>query len=138
MIDKIEFDQRLSRSLEFMSNMQLVDGQLPNRFYQSKTGKMLNQYSQDGEYGWSALEISRLMIWLKIVGEHYPEYHEYLDKIVLRWRFCQIIDDCGQLQRKFKSNNTWTVESEGRLGYQQYAGIGFSLWGFNKIGRAHV
>ena len=131
LIEKIEFDQRLSRLLAFMSQMDLVEGQLPNRFYQTKTGKMLNQYSEVGEAGWSALEISRLLIWLKIVGEYYPEYHEYLDKIVLRWHFCQVIDDCGQLKLKTKANNQWQYESEGRLGYQQYAGFGFSLWGFN-------
>lgn len=131
LIDKIEFDQRLSRFLEFVQNMPLAQGKLPNRMYNTKTGQMMDASNRVGEVGWSAIDISRLMVWLKITGEHYPEYREYLDKVILRWHYCDIIDDCGQLYRYNKNGQTWDKQQEGRLGYEEYAGTGFSLWGFN-------
>jgi hypothetical protein len=131
LIDKIEFDQRLSRFLGFIDNMPLVQGKLPNKAYNTKTGQMMDASNRVGEVGWSAIDISRLMVWLKIIGEHYPEYHEYLDKVILRWQYCDIIDDCGQLYRYSKNGQTWHKQQEGRLGYEEYAGTGFALWGFN-------
>lgn len=131
LIDKIEFDQRLSRFLETLAKLELSRGKLPNRFYDVKSGIMLDAASQPGETGWSAVDIGRLMVWLKIIGEYYPEYQEYLDKVILRWQFCQVIDDCGTLYRGLHNGQTWTVQQEGRLGYEGYAGAGYALWGFN-------
>lgn len=119
LIDKIEFDQRLSQFLEFVAKMPLAQGKLPNKNYNTKTGAMLDAANKDGEAGWSATDISRLMVWLKIIGEHYPEYQEYLDKVILRWQYCEVIDDCGQLYRygkqvqRGKSNKTavWDMKS---------------------------
>lgn len=131
LIDKIEFDQRLSQFLEFVAKMPLAQGKLPNKNYNTKTGAMLDAANKDGEAGWSATDISRLMVWLKIIGEHYPEYQEYLDKVILRWQYCEVIDDCGQLYRYGKTGAAWQKQQDGRLGYEEYAGTGFSLWGFN-------
>ena len=131
LIDKVEFDQRLSRFLEFIQDMPLAQGKLPNKMYNTKTGQMMDSSNKVGEVGWSAVDISRLMVWLKITGEHYPEYHEYLDKVILRWQYCEVIDDCGQLYRYNKNGQTWDKQQEGRLGYEEYAGTGFALWGFN-------
>lgn len=131
LIDKIEFDQRLSRVLEFLAKMELADGKLPNKFYNTKNGSMVNANGQPAEAGWSAVDISRLMVWLKIIGEHYPEYHEYLDKVIMRWGFCEVIDHCGTLYKATRNETNWDKKQEGRLGYEEYAGTGFSLWGFN-------
>lgn len=131
LIDKIEFDQRLSRFLETVAALPLSRGKLPNRFYDAKSGVMLDAANQPGEAGWSAVDIGRLLAWLKIIGEYYPEYQEYLDKAVLRWQFCDVLDDCGTLYRGWHDGQAWTVQQEGRLGYEGYAGAGFALWGFN-------
>lgn len=130
LIDKIEFDHRLSRFLETIAKIELNQGKLPNKFYSTKTAAMLNTSNQMGEVGWSAVDISRMLVWLKIIGVYYPEYQEYLDKVVLRWQFCEVIDDCGTLYSSFLSGQSWAVKQEGRLGYEGYAGAGFALWGF--------
>jgi hypothetical protein len=131
LIDKLEFDHRLSRLLAFLGRMELAGGKVPNRVYNTQNGSMVDLSNQVGEAGWSAVDISRLMVWLKIIGERYPEYHEYLDKVVMRWGFCDIIDDCGALFSGIKQEKTLQKRQEGRLGYEDYAGTGYSLWGFS-------
>jgi hypothetical protein len=134
LIDKIEFDQRLSRIFEFMGRMDLVAGQVPNRIYHTKTGLMVDENNQAGQIGWSPSDMNRLLIWMKILGEYYPEYQEYLDKAVLRWRFCNVVPSCKapyhQLKRDVKSE---AVRRESRAGHEMYNNQGFTLWDFTQV-----
>ncbi|MBW1972531.1 MAG: DUF3131 domain-containing protein [Deltaproteobacteria bacterium] len=130
-INRCEFDERLSRLLFTLNNMDLLRGKLPNKVYNTQNGVMVNYANQPGEIGWSAIDLGRLLIWLKIVKERYPVYSEYIDKAILRWSFCDLIDDCGTLYSATKVHNKLTFFQEGRLGYEEYAAKGFQLWGFN-------
>ena len=131
LIKPCEFDERLSTLLDFLNTMDLFFGKLPNKVYNTQTGKMVDYGNQPQEIGWSALDIGRLLIWLAIIKCHYPIYAEYIDKVVLRWNFCDLIDNCGTLYGGIKVHNKIQLYQEGRMGYEEYAAKGFQLWGFN-------
>ncbi|MEY4516646.1 MAG: hypothetical protein RL180_992, partial [Pseudomonadota bacterium] len=133
LIDKLEFDQRLSRVLGFLGSMDLAEKQVPNRIYNTKTGAMVNENNQIGQAGWSAADNSRLLVWLKTVGEYYPEYQEYLDKSVLRWRYCNVVADCQPPYHQLRQKKVTLERVEGRMGYQDYVVPGFTMWGFKQV-----
>ncbi len=130
-IEPCEFDNRLSKLLDFLNTMDLFFGRLPNKVYHTRTGKMVDYSNQPQEMGWSALDLGRLLIWLKIIKCRYPIFAEYIDKAVLRWNFCDVIDNCGSLYGGIKVHNQIQLFQEGRLGYEEYAAKGFQVWGFD-------
>lgn len=130
-IDAREFDLRLSRLLGFLATMDLSQGQLPNKVYNAVSGKMVGFENRPDDIGWSATDIGRLLLWLRIAGQRHPKFQEYADKVVVRWTFCDVIDDCGRLQGTARSNGHVDRYPEGRLGYEQLAGAGYAAWGFD-------
>jgi hypothetical protein len=131
LVDAREFDSRMSRLLKFLNTMDLSEGSLPSKLYNSMTGKMVSYANQPGDIGWSAIEVGRLLTWMKIIGGRYPQYQEYFDKAVLRWNFCQVIDICGAMFGISRENNQRSRYREGRLGYEQVGAAGFAAWGFD-------
>jgi hypothetical protein len=130
LIDAREFDLRLSRLLGFAATMELSGGQMPNKAYHAGTGKMVAFDGRPEDIGWSALDCGRLLLWLRIVAERHPRVAEYADKAVLRWTFCDAIDDCGTLYGTARSGGQVQRYQEGRLGYEQLAAAGYAAWGF--------
>lgn len=129
-IDKMEFDIRLSGLISFLARMPLFNNQLPNKLYNTQSGAEIDFSGKEAETGWSAVELGHLMIWLKIVREKYPEYGEYIDKTILRWDFCDVIDSTGVLYGSSKVKSKIYKYQEGRLGMEEYAAKGFQAWGF--------
>ena len=130
-IDAREFDLRLSRVLGFLGTMDLSNGIAPNKAYHAATGKMVNFGGAQEDIGWSPIDVGRLLLWLKIVGQRHPQYAEYADKVVLRWNFCELVDDCGTLYGTARINGKLERYQEGRLGYEQLAAAGYAAWGFD-------
>lgn len=129
-LDAREFDLRLSRLLGFLGTMDLSGGKLPNKAYHAASGKMVAFDGRPDDIGWSAIDIGRLLLWLRIVAQRHPQYAEYADKVVLRWSFCDVIDDCGTLYGASRAGGQEQRYQEGRLGYEQLAAAGFAAWGF--------
>ncbi|HHL2712534.1 TPA: DUF3131 domain-containing protein [Yersinia enterocolitica] len=130
LINRQEFDQRLTLLLATISHLPLVEGKTPNLLYNTANGQMIDYAHQPKPLGWSAQDIGRLMIGLKVVVRFYPEYAEYLDKVLLRWNFCQIIDGHGELLKSATVNGRFIAKPEGVLGYSEYTAGAFGLWGF--------
>ncbi|MEM6797518.1 MAG: DUF3131 domain-containing protein, partial [Acidobacteriota bacterium] len=63
LIDKRQFDARMSGLLDFLNRMGLFAGRLPNRLYDTANGAMIGHDNQPAEIGWSAVEIGRLLVW---------------------------------------------------------------------------
>jgi hypothetical protein len=131
LISRDEFDQRMSVTLHFLNTMELFEGKLPNKVYHAQTGAMVNYENKPEGIGWSAVDIGRLLVWLEIVKCMYPVYEEYVDAVVLRWSFCDIVDSSGGLLSAAKVNEKVQLYREKRLGYEQYAAKGFQAWGFD-------
>lgn len=131
MIDFHEMDRRLSKVLAFLNTMTLYNGKLPNHAYHTQTRRSLNFANKPGKSGWSAVDLGRLLRWLYIAKVEHPHFSEYIDRAVLRWNFCELIDDCGTLYGAVHHNGKPQIFQEGRLGLEEYAAKGFALWGFN-------
>lgn len=126
-----EFDERFSKLLNFLNSMSLFADKLPNKGYSALHGGMVNYNNQPEETGWSAIDLGRLLIWLKIARERYPQFAEYIDKAVLRWHFCDVVERCGTLYGGSKVEGKIALHQEGRLGYEEYAAMGYQAWSFD-------
>ena len=77
--------------------MPLFQNQMPNKAYNTITAQKVDYLNKPGEIGFSSIDIGRMLLWLKIIKERYPEFANDVDNVVLRWDFSHIIDDCGTL-----------------------------------------
>jgi hypothetical protein len=127
-----DFNEKATRLLETLLSVENYNQQLPNREYNTHTGKMTdlrNRPSNKGS-GWSALDIGRFLIWLKIVEEWHPNLRNLVNKLVSRWlleRVCLYQELNGALFDGKKEH----YRQEGRLGYEQYCAMGYQLWGYD-------
>lgn len=130
-IDKAEFDRRLLQFLATLNKLVLFQNQVPNKAYNTITGQKVDYLNKPGEIGFSAIDIGRMLLWLKILKERYPEYGNSIDNVVLGWDFTHVVDDCGTLHGAYLDGNKQPqYVQEGRLGYEEYAAAGYQLWGF--------
>ena len=131
-IKKEEMDSRLTRFLSTLNKLDLFRGELPNKAYNTQSAAKVDYGNQPGEIGYSALDLGRLMIWLHIIKHRYPEFATSIDSVVLRWNFCNLIDENGTMfGALLEPGKDVQYLQEGRLGYEEYAAKGFQLWGFD-------
>lgn len=131
-IPRDEFDRRLIRLLTTLNTLDLFQGEMPNKAYNTQTAAKVDYGNQPGEIGYSALDLGRFLVWLHIIKHRYPEYGTSVDSVVLRWNFCNIIDENGTMfGALLEPGKPVQYLQEGRLGYEEYAAKGFQLWGFN-------
>jgi hypothetical protein len=131
-IDKAEFDRRFLQFMATINKLSLFQNQVPNKAYNTITGQKVNYLNKPGEIGFSAIDIGRMLLWLKIIKERYPEHANSIDNVVLGWDFSHVVDDCGTLYGAYVDGNKQTqYVQEGRLGYEEYAAAGYQLWGFS-------
>lgn len=131
LISKHEFDQRLKGLLATFRSQDLFKGEMPNKAYHTKTGAKVNYANKPGEIGYSALDIGRLLVWFYILKNRYPEHANAIDRVVMRWNFCKVLDDEGTMYGAALKDEKLRYLQEGRLGYEEYAAKGFELWGFH-------
>lgn len=135
LIDKREFDTRVNLLIKTLRNLDLFQNQAPNKVYNTKTAAKVDYANKPGEVGTSALDIGRLLVWLRILKERYPYLANGVDNIPLRWDFCNLVEDDGRLFGSIvKKDGSVAYVQEGRLGYEEYAAKGFALWGFDVAG----
>jgi hypothetical protein len=132
LITREEFDRRMRAGLTSLSKIELFRGELPNKAYHAGTLAATTYTNQPGEIGYSAIDMGRLMTWLRIIRGRYPEYADLTDAAVLRWNFCNVLDQWGTMfGTAVGSDKRVLFLQEGRLGYEEYAAKGFELWGFD-------
>ncbi|MBB5517047.1 hypothetical protein FHS89_003091 [Rubricella aquisinus] len=130
-IDKRTFDARAMKLMNTLRNLSLFQGEAPNKVYNTSTGEKVNYANQPGEVGISALDLGRLLVWLRILKERYPHLANSVDNVPMRWNFCNLIGDDGRMFGALRRDDGTRYVQEGRLGYEEYAAKGFALWGFN-------
>lgn len=135
LIEKPEFDRRISLLLTTLKGLELFRRELPNKVYHTKTGAKVDYTNKPGEVGFSSLDIGRLLVWLRIVKNRYPYLANSVDSILLKWDFSHVIDPQGLLMGASidKKTGETIYAQEGRLGYEEYAAKGYALWGFKPI-----
>ncbi|WP_281222358.1 DUF3131 domain-containing protein [Photobacterium sanguinicancri] len=124
----LQTNAMLEKTLSTLVNLPLYKGTLPNRQYNTKTGKPSGSLSntQSNGNGWSALDIGRLLIWLNIAANYKPELTDDIKAIISKWNIAKSVHQ-GTLFGEYKSKKSATYRQEGRLGYLQYAAQGFSM-----------
>ena len=123
-------DARLARASDALNRLQFFRDDLPNKVYNTKTLEKADYANRPGEIGYSALDLGRLLVWLKIVKERYPQHADAIDRFVLRWKWAHVVGTTGMMfgATVGKQGDVQYVQ-EGRLGYEEYAAKGFQLWG---------
>jgi hypothetical protein len=140
-----EFDDRTRHLLGALKRLPLFAGQLPHRGYDTQSLQPVDYGANPSTQGssnptaegtgWSALDVGRVLAALYTLKNYHPEYTQAVDQIVLEWSYSQVVRD-GLLfsarVTKDKNGRLLTqVNTESRLGYEEYAARAFQLWGFN-------
>ena len=123
---------KLQKLLTTLKSMPLYKDKLPNREYDTKTGKPSGRYSKakTNGNGWSALDVGRLLIWLHIIKQEKEELAPLVDNIVSKWSLASSVHNKTLYGTKLGKQSEH-YRQEGRLGYLQYAAFGFALFGFD-------
>lgn len=130
-IEKHDFNMRMTKLLGMLNRLEFFNNELPNKAYHTQTAIKVDYNNQPGEVGYSAVDMGRMLIWLKIVKERYPIHAAAIDNFVLKWNFSNMIDATGTLFSAMLKDGKINYLQEGRLGYEEYAAKGFQLWGFD-------
>ena len=128
-IDRAEAQSRLDAILTTLGRLRLFRGKHPNKVYNTRTAVPSTYANDPGEIGTSAIDIGRLLIWLKIVGERYPALRAKADAAPASWNLGDLVRN-GELYGANPGKDGVDYLQEGRLGYEEYAAKGFELWGF--------
>jgi hypothetical protein len=132
LIDAADFERRVSRLLQTLKTVDLYDGVVFDKTYSTKTGRMSGREDRptDRGYGWSATDIGRILVWLKIIAVQHPQFAADAQAIVNRLDFSRLVRD-GYMWGEDLGGRNGTARrwQEGRIGYEQYAAAGFALWG---------
>ncbi len=127
-----EFESKMNQMLKTLASMPLYKGELPNKVYNSKTLLPVNygQLDKREEIGWSALDLGRMAIWLKIVGAKYPNMRSQTEVVWKHWQVKRLTKN-GQMYGTAVVAGKEQYNQEGRLGYENYAAYGLKLWGLD-------
>lgn len=127
-----EFDEKMGTMLQTLATMPLYKKELPNKVYNSKTLLPVNygQLEKREEIGWSAIDLGRMALWLKIVGTKYPQWRSPTEKVWESWQVKRLTSK-GEMYGTSVVKGKEQYNQEGRLGYGNYAAYGLKLWGLN-------
>ncbi|MBN3883606.1 MAG: DUF3131 domain-containing protein [Nostoc sp.] len=127
-----EFEAKMSKMLNTLASMPLYKGELPNKVYNAKTLVPVNygQLEKREEIGWSAIDLGRMAIWLKIVEAKYPEMRSQTAAVWKHWQVKRLTTN-GQMYGTAVIKGKEQYNQEGRLGYENYAAYGLKLWGLD-------
>ncbi|AJJ64580.1 DUF3131 domain-containing protein [Yersinia aldovae] len=133
-IQQDEFDSRISNALGALAKLPLFEDKLPNKAYNTQTLSMVNYINQPSTkgIGWSAIDISRMMVPLNILVWNYPQHAVEVNKVISHWKLNALVAD-DQLQGSTinDKNQAVSLHQEGRMGYEQYAARTLQLVGIN-------
>ncbi|BAZ14775.1 hypothetical protein NIES4071_66190 [Calothrix sp. NIES-4071] len=131
-IPATEFNTKMRTMLKTLASMPLYKDELPNKVYNSKTLTPVNygQLDKREEIGWSALDLGRMAIWLKIVETKYPQMRARVKAVWRHWQVDRLTEK-GQMYGTAVVNGKEQYNQEGRLGYENYAAYGLKLWGLD-------
>lgn len=133
-IDEAEFDRRMTGFLTTLDAVDLFDGRLPNKVYHTQTLALVNYANEEvpGGIGWSALDLGRFLMALRVVEKHYPEYGDQIRKTLSRWDLRAMASQ-GELWGSKTQEDGYIRVQEGRIGYEQYGARAAALWGLDVL-----
>lgn len=129
-IDDAEYDRRIRRLLGTLAAVKLYDDAAFNKVYATKTGSMITRGDKSSAhgYGWSAIDIGRLLVWLKILAVNQPAYAADAAAVVKRLSMSRLVAGGYLRGEDLDHRGAPRQYQEGRIGYEQYAAAGFAAW----------
>lgn len=129
-----EYDARMRRALQTLRTAPLFEGSIFNKNYSTRTGALAGRDGSDAAgarrgYGWSALDLGRFLVWLRIIATHDPEYAGEIEAIVGRIDFSRVVGSGYLWGETISRSGRRTRYTEGRIPYEQYSAAGYALWG---------
>lgn len=134
LLDGDEYDRRMRRALQSLIDARLFEGVAFNKMYSTSTGQLSGRAGQEAQtqergYGWSVIDIGRLLNVLRVIDANQPQYRDLMQQIVGRLDYSRLIGDGYLRGEDLDSRGRLRRYQEGRVGYEQYAANGFALWG---------
>jgi Protein of unknown function (DUF3131) len=134
LLDGDEYDRRMRRALQSLIDARLFQDAAFNKNYSTTTGQIAGRAGQEAEtsergYGWSVLDIGRLLVALRVIDANQPQYRDLITQIVGRLNYDRLIADGYLRGEDLGSRGRIRRYQEGRIGYEQYAAQGFASWG---------
>lgn len=127
LLTREEYERRTTATLTSLERIELFRGLAFNKIYSTRDGSMGDRSRQPT--GWSATDLGRLLVALKVLATREPQFAPAAERIARRINFDAVVRGGyvhGQLIGS--SGAPWTFQ-EGRIGYEQYVAAGFQLWG---------
>lgn len=130
LIGEREFTSKIKQTLDTLGQLYLYNDELPNKVYNAKTLLPVNYNRLESlaEIGWSAIDLGRMALWLKIIASKYPQFKTQAETVWQSWNVQRLAKD-GNLFSTSVIDNQEKYSQEGRLGYENYAAWGLKLWG---------
>ena len=129
MLDDRAYQARMRPVLRTLAAIALYDNEVFGRSYDTRSAAMV-RWQRGGErlVGWSATDIGRLLIWLRIVATD-PALARDASAVARRLKFDRLVKDGYIWGDNLDAHGRAVEYPEGRIGYEQYAAEGFALWG---------
>ena len=126
-----DFDRRTATLLNTLNRIELFDRTAFNKTYSTASGRMLGRDDAPSTrgFGWSALDLGRLLIWLRIIADHHPAHSASAAAVAARLDFDRLVAGGHILGEDLDRRGRPRTYPEGTLAYEQYAARGFALWG---------
>jgi uncharacterized protein DUF3131 len=131
LVPRREAAERLALALRSLARLPLGEGGLPNKAYDTRTLAMARYGGGPAPegIGWSALDVSRLLLSLSLVAWRHPELTPSVRAAVSRWRLEALSDGAALRGGARDRRGALSVQQEGRLGYEQHAAKALLPWG---------
>ncbi|RUM69930.1 MAG: hypothetical protein DSZ09_05065 [Sulfurovum sp.] len=132
LIDKATYNTRMKTLLNTLSKIELYNGVLPNKVYNTHTLAMTNYENKPSKkgIGWSAIDIGRLLIPLAYLEFYQSDLTDEIRAILSRWNFKNMTKE-GALYGTVVKKSKASLLQEGRLGYEQYTSKMFASFGID-------
>jgi hypothetical protein len=132
-----DYQRRTLRALQTMQKARLYNDVAYGRNYDAKTGQLVghDQKPSANGTGYSAIDLGRLLVWLKIVAQDDPQLAAAAEAVARRINASHVVRDGYLYGETLTKEGELMKFQEGRLGYEQYSATGFQLWGM-KANRA--
>lgn len=129
-IEREEFTADMRQLLTTLRDLPLYNQELFNREYDSRSGRMLDLSARSSAVGsgWSADDIGRLLLWLRVLANAVPDLAPHVEAVVARLRLSRLVAG-GRLHSTLLQGEREEVIDDLRLGRQQLTAAALSLWG---------
>ncbi|OKP52638.1 hypothetical protein A8A12_04465 [Serratia marcescens] len=128
LIPQREFDARLSALLTTLDRLPVTRIGAPGSLYSAINGA----FSQNGGAVSEAQGMARLLVGMRFAAQSFPEYRTFLERIALRWNFCDLLTQDDQPLDGREQNGSWHSAAASDVGYADYNHAAFRLWGFRR------